>query len=388
MSAFGRYVSFESDGRRLVPGDTNKARDIFVRDTRRGITTRVSVDSFGVEGNADSEYAQISSNGRFVVFQSRANNLVAGDTNGRQDIFVHDLLTGATERVSVSSTGSEGDADSWLPQISETGRFIAFQSMASNLVAGDTNGTVDVFVRDRKHGTTIRVSVDSAGNQASGSAPDISGDGHVVCFVSNSPNLVPGDTNGRADTFVHDLITGETTRVSVSSSGAQAVGGLSVTNAISGDGRYVVFSSTATNLVPDDTNARIDVFLHDRVTGTTTRVSVSSTGAESPDGAWYPNISDDGRYVVFKSPGSNLVPVDLNGPGLDIFVHDVRTGATRLVSRDSHGVQANNFASQPTISPDGRYVAFYSSADNLVPEDQNGKVRDVFLHSISPVRDL
>ena len=253
--------------------------------TSEPITVRVSVDSAGGQADDSSILPAISADGRFVAFASKAGNLVPGDSNGTFDIFVHDRQTGATERVSVDSAGAQGNNNSAFPAISADGRFVAFVSEASNLVAGDTNGAEnafagsDVFVHDRATGQTERMSVDSAGGQANNNfieSTAISADGRFVAFVSAASNLVPGDTNGTLDVFVPDRHTGATERVSVDSAGGQAnspflaVGGL----AISADGRLVAFDSLASNLVPGDTNGTLDVFVPDRHTGATERVSV------------------------------------------------------------------------------------------------------------------
>jgi len=265
ISADGRFVAFESDASNLVPGDTNGCEDIFVHDRQTGATERVSVDSSGVQGYELSESASISADGSYVAFESDASNLVPGDTNGREDIFVHDRQTGATERVSIASSGAQGNSGSYDPSISADGRLVAFYSYASYLVPGDTNGCHDVFVHDRQTGATERVSVDSSGVQGNGSSysPSISADGRFVAFISGASNLVPWDTNGLDDIFVHDRQTGATERVSVDSIGVQG-NDYSWAQAISADGRYVAFESGATNLVPGDTNGTIDIFVRDR----------------------------------------------------------------------------------------------------------------------------
>jgi Tol biopolymer transport system component len=283
-------------------------------------TRRVSVSSAGAEGNNWSYYPSISADGRFVAFSSDASNLVAGDGNGTSDVFVRDRATGKTRRVSVSSAGAEGNNASYDPSISADGRFVAFHSDASNLVAGDGNGTSDVFVRDRATGKTRRVSVSSAGAEGNGDsyASSISADGRFVAFHSNASNLVAGDGNGTSDIFVHDRATGKTRRVSVSSAGAQG-NGASYNPSISADGRFVAFHSNASNLVAGDGNGTTDVFVHDRATGKTRRVSVSSAGAEGNGASYNPSISADGRFVAFESSASNLVAGDGNGTS-DIFV--------------------------------------------------------------------
>src|SRR5947207_2433895 len=311
-------------------------------------TERVSVSSAGNEQiglppDGPTPPPSISANGRFVAFDSPATNLVAGDTNGRSAVFVHDRRSGTTERVSVDSAGDQGNSYSgtiirdYGVTMSADGRFVAFVSAATNLVAGDTNGVADVFVHDRQTRTTERVSVDSAGTEGNGASifSEISADGRFVAFWSSATNLVPGDTNGVADVFVHDRQTRTTERVSIDSAGYQA-NSASTYSAISADGRFVAFVSTATNLVPGDTNGGQDVFVHDRRTGTTERVSVDSAGTESNGSSERPAISADGRFVAFWSSATNLAPGDTNSL-IDVFVHDRRAPAptTTTVSFDS-----------------------------------------------------
>jgi Tol biopolymer transport system component len=378
ISGNGRVVAFQSQATNLVPGDTNGRADVFVRDLKTGTTAHVSVDSSGAPGDGESTGPSISGNGRFVAFHSTATNLVPGDSSDFGDVFVHDLRTGTTTRVSVDPSGGEADGDSSDPSISGNGRVIAFESDATNLVPGDTEGRLDVFVHDRKTGTTTRVSVDSLGAEADGesSDPSISTSGRFVVFGSRATNLVPGDTNDADDVFVHDLRTGATTRVSVGSAGQQADDG-SRSPSISGNGRFVAFRSSATNLVPGDTNGVDDVFVHDLRTGTTTRVSVDSSGAQADEDSVDPSISANGRFVAFSSIASDLVPGDTNGED-DLFVHDGRTGTTTRASVDSTGGQADSGSFDPSISGNGRSVAFRSSATNLVPGDTNDEV-DVFV---------
>jgi len=384
ISADGRFVAFESYASNLVPGDTNNTNDIFVRDLSTNTTTRVSVDSAGNQGNKVSSQPSISADGRFVAFYSDASNLVPGDTNNLADIFVRDLLTNTTTRVSVDSAGNQGNLVSSDPSISANGRFVAFQSQGSNLVPGDTNNTNDIFVRDLLTNTTTRVSVDSAGNQANSDSyyPSISADGRFVAFGSNSSNLVPGDPNNRFEIFVRDLSTNTTTRVSVDSAGNLG-NGYSYTPSISADGRFVAFYSDASNLVPADTNNSPDVLVRDLSTNTTTRVSVDSAGNLGNGDSYLPSISADGRFVAFYSDASNLAPGDTNNSP-DIFMRDLLTNTTTRLSVDSAGNQGNadtrGFAS-PSISADGRFVAFSSSASNLVPGDTNN-TRDVFVSDI------
>ncbi|MEN6642913.1 MAG: hypothetical protein ABFE08_10735 [Armatimonadia bacterium] len=325
-----------------------------------GITTRVSVATGGAQGNSWSDELSVSADGRYVAFASYATDLVAGDTNGDYDIFVRDRTTGTTTMVSVATGGDQANGFSYFPSISADGRYVAFESRASNLVAGDTNGSGDVFVHDRTTGTTTRVSVATGGGQGNDeSCPSsISGDGRYVAFLSSASNLVGGDTNGKSDAFVHDRTTRTTTRVSVATDGGQG-NDSSSTSSISGDGRYVAFLSSASDLVGGDTNGESDVFVHDRTTGTTTRVSVATGGDQANDSSWFPSISADGRYVAFESSASNLIGGDTNGES-DVFVHDRTTSTTTRASVATGGTQGNDSSYRPSISADGRYVAFES----------------------------
>lgn len=383
ISAGGRFVAFSSPSTNLVAGDTNSFYDVFVHDRATGATTRANVNSAGMQANGAGLNPSISGDGRFVAFFSSASSLVPGDTNGAPDIFVHDMQTGLTTRVSVDSSGAQSSVEFGTdPAISADGRFVAFHCAASNLVTGDTNGVSDVFLHDRQTGATTRVSVDSSGAQSDmGSTfPSISRDGRYVAFRSDATNLVLGDTNVAADVFVHDNLTGVTELVSVDSGGAQGNDN-SFNASVSDDGRYVAFASWASNLVPGDTNASRDSFVHDRLTGLTTRISVDSSGAQGNSTSDDTKISADGRFIAFMSDATNLVPGDTNG-FYDLFLHDRLTGTTTRVSVSSGGGQGSSTAMYPTISADGRAVAFESFSPQLVPGDTNGTV-DVFVHETS-----
>lgn len=380
LSGDGRYVAFESDATNLAPNDANGFLDLFVHDRRTRTTRRVSVSSAGVEANDISFGAKVNADGRYIAFESDASNLVPKDRNGSRDLFLHDQQTGSTERVSVDSAGAGGNSFSEYAYLSGDGRFVAFYSHATNLASGDSNGVADIFVRDRLNGTTARVSVSSAGVQgdALSFCPSISDDGRYVSFVSYASNLVPGDTNGMPDIFVHDRATGTTTRVSVASSGSQ--GDLGSSDAkISGNGRFVAMATEA-RLVPGDANGVGDLYVHDLAGGTTTLVSVGSGGGQGNGVSWDARISRDGRYVTFDSEASNLVSGDANG-ATDIFVHDRSSGETVRVSVNAEGVEGNKASSQTRIAANGRFVAFFSAATNLVRSDTN-KLTDIFVASI------
>jgi Tol biopolymer transport system component len=357
-----------------------------------GDTTRVSVDSSGAQADDGSNKPAISDDGRFVAFQSSATNLVSGDTNNFDDIFVHDRQTGATTRVSVDSSGTEGNGGSGAPSISADGRYVAFYSDASNLVSGDTNDCGDTFVHDRQAGTTTRVSVDSNGVEQNAPPSDdygvvsISGDGRFVAFYSDATNLVSGDTNNESDIFVHDLQTGQTTRASLASDGAQANGGSSYPT-LSTDGRTIAFQSYATNLVAGDTNGQGDVFVRDLQTGTTTRVSINSSGVEANGWSNSPSISGDGRYVLFLSRSSNLDPRAFDFGIYELaYVHDRQNGLTSVVSVYSSGdVLGVGSIDMPNISRDGRHVA-YEFREHGSPE-QNTNVYDLLTGDTVPVTE-
>lgn len=379
ISADGRFVAFESNANNLVSGDTTPKVDIFVYDRLTGATERVSVSTLGEGGNRDSVRPVISADGRYVAYESKSDNLVPGDTNGTSDVFVYDRQTRVTEHVSVNSLGVGGNMEGCDASISANGRYVTFHGHSSNLVPGDTNGKRDAFVRDRLTGRTERVSVSSLGAEGDGLSGDtaISADGRYVAFQSSASNLVPGDTNGLRDAFIHDRQTGETERVSVSSLGIEG-NDWSYEVAISADGRFVAFTSSADNLVSGDTNGHRDAFVHDRQTGTTERVSMSSHGDEGNNWSFNVSISGDGRYVSFESLAENLVPGDTNSQG-DVFVHDRQCGVTERVSVNSSGVEGQSVSTFASLSENGRYVAYDSSADNLVPGDTNSQ-GDVFVH--------
>jgi len=348
------------------------------------LTTRADVDSAGNETNGISYWGNPSVDGRYVVFSSFASNLVPGDTNACQDVFLRDRVAGTTERVSVSSSGTQQTGDTIpnyaLPAVTADGRYVTFASLAGNLVPGDTNGDFDVFVRDRLLGTTTRVSVDASGNQAVGDSSAFglpSVDGRYVAFKSGATNLVPGDTNGKRDVFVKDLWTGAVDRATVGASGGQSTFDSSF-DWFSDDGRYVVWDSPDSTLVPGDTNNNNDVFLRDRLAGTTEMISLTSTGGVPSGYSFGGAISADGRYAFFTSTASDVVPGDTNGDW-DVFMRDRVLGTTTRVNLGVGGVEAVNHDSYLTsISSDGRFVLFWSLASNLVPGDTNG-VEDLFL---------
>lgn len=419
LSLDGSFVSYSTDATNLAttPADTNGFLDIVVSRCRNPDTDCIPIGdrvSLGpvdpntterVEGDGPSTHSAISGDGRFVAFASLATNFITNDTNNAWDIFVRDTCEGldpadctpATTRISVDSTGAEANGDSVEPVISSDGRFIAFRSLASNLVAGDTNGAGDIFVRDTCLGVamgctpaTVRVSLASDGSEATGISlrPAISPDGRFVAFESLASNLTAGDTNGAVDIFVRDTCLGAgigctpaTVRASLANDGSEPNGN-SFRATVSSGGRFVVFESSAANLITGDTNGFSDAFLRDTCLGgplgcvsTTTRISIDLNEAEFPSISGEPSVDSAGRFIVFTVIPTGFADGDPNGAS-EIYVRDTCVGEpvdcvpmTTLVSVGPAGERVNGDCSQPVISADGTAVAFQSSATNLTATD-------------------
>jgi Tol biopolymer transport system component len=385
MSANGRFVAFISEADNLVAGDDNEAADIFVRDRQSGTTQQVSVNSDEEGGNDSSDDPRITPDGRYVVFSSFSDNLVDDDTNDEADIFLRDLQTGTTERVSLTDDDEETEFDgSFLPDVSSDGRYVAFQSYADDLVAGDDEEVRDIFRRDRLTGTTVRLSVGAGGAEADDDSSDaaISADGNLVAFTSAARNLTaPLDPDFATDVFVRDIAAAATTRMSVHSSGVPG-NAASLEPAITPDGRYVVFQSDATNLVTGDTDGVTDIFLHDRENLVTELVSLSDTEGFGDDDSIRPDISADARYVSFESWATNLVAGDTNDTA-DAMVRDRTAATTTRVSVSTTGTESDDESYVPLISDNGLVVGFSSYATNLVDEDTNDE-SDVFVRDFTP----
>lgn len=362
LSANGRYVVYAASGP-VVPGQQQLSFQIVRRDRQLGTTTLISRSTGGAIGNGNSYDPSISADGQVVAFRSAASNLVPGDTNGTTDIFVHDVRTGRTTRASVTSAGAQvpigqvaGDDVVGPPTISADGRWVGFTSRVSGYTSDDTTG-VNAYLHDRITGTIEVVSRHAGGAVGSAhvsTAVVPSANGDLVAFQSLD-DLVPGAANAKIDVFVRDRRAGQ--------EGTTQVGGAEhrdLRQAMTPNGRYVVFDS-ADAVVPGDTNAKSDVFVHDRVTGTYERVSVSSAGAQGNGDSTHGSISDDGRYVTFLSAATNLVGGDTNATA-DVFRHDRQTGRTIRVNVHDRGAQATAASSGPAISGDGQHVAFNSYA--------------------------
>lgn len=373
----GQRIAFVSTATNLVSGDTNGVQDVFLRDLGANATVRLSTNAGGTQANLACGAPTLSADGQWVAFSSRASNLVPGDTNGIEDVFVKHVASGAIALASVDSFGAPSNGASRMPSLSADGRYVAFTSLASNLVPGDTNATWDVFVHDRIVGTTVRASVDSLGLEGNGesSAPALAGCGCCVAFTSSASNLVALDTNFATDVFVHDLSNGTTTCASLGLGGIPAFLGAQRAF-LSADASLVGFDSASDDLVPGDTNLANDVFVLERWNGTLVRVSVATGGGEGNHQSFAGALSGDGRFVSFTSLAANLVPGDTNLKQ-DVFVHERSTGQTSRVSQSVGGSEGNQASSGSALSSDGRFVVFSSYASNLVAGDTNG-VGDVF----------
>lgn len=393
ISADGRFVAFTSKATNLVAGDSNRKADIFVRDLQLGITERVSVATDGSQANNDSMEPAISGNGRFVVFTSTATNLVPKITLNVPDddwyrgpgisVFIHDRQTRTTTLVSVSSNGVPSDERAWLGDVSFDGRYVIFSSHCEHLVQPDYNGNRrDVFRRDRVTGITRMIDLLPNGENPweGGSFSAISADGNRIVYRSLDGGLVAGDSNQTFDIFVYDVAGGTTRRVSVATSGAQ---GSEMANrpAISADGMYAVFDTTS-SLVTGDGNARSDVYVRDLAAGVTTRVSIKTGGAQANGHSTQASLSGDGRFVAFTSTATNLIAGDTNRQS-DIFLHDRLTGVTSRVSLTRDGAQATGGASTaPRLSADGHSVVFMSKARNLIPGLNPGRMGQIYVRQL------
>jgi Tol biopolymer transport system component len=370
LSGDGRVVVFTVDDDGL-PG-TDGTRDVYVRDRSAGQTRLVSKNSAGTpaEGNSN-DLVSISQNGRLVAFSVDADNLPGGiDT---EDVYLRDLETGETLLVSKTSAGEVLDGGSDSPSISSGGRFVAFHSDADSLPGDDA--VANVYVRDRKTAITRLVSKSSAGVPATGDSnnPSLSADGSKVSFQSQANNLPGPDDQARV--FVHNFQTGTTRLVSKTSDGQVLdAGSFASVGSMSANGGFVVFESEATNLPGDDTVT--DVYLHDLATGMTRLMSKSSAGTPGNGESDTASISGDGRFVTFESDAKNLAG---GASGfLDVFLHDRLTGSTRLISRATSGAASDGDSFYPTVSADGRFVAFTSRSDNFSTIDDND-VSNAFL---------
>lgn len=383
LSADGRTVAFTSRAYNLtdpIPNVNDDNLDIYVRDLLLGTTLRASDPADGGDfANGNSTAPSISANGRIVAFASSASDLIPDDPIGPStNVYLRDLDSGEIERISLAVDGvSAPNGRSASPHLSADGRMVAFTSYASDLVAGDMddNNRRHIFVRDRQTSDTVKI---TQGANQSSQSPRLSADGRNVLFLSTASNLVPDDGNGYfEDVFVHDLDTGITQLVSVTDDELSADWYTQFAT-FSGNGRYVAFVSSASNLFEGDSNERSDLFVRDLQAGTTTLVVRGHDGSLANDHMYNPCISDDGSVIAFHSDATNLVPDDANGDIRDVFVHERSTGRLYLANRALDGGSGNATAENCGISGDGRYVAYESVSTNLVEFDPNGAINDIF----------
>jgi Tol biopolymer transport system component len=394
LSADARRLAFTSAATNLTgePDGNGPVRDVFVYDQGSGAIELASRGLNGQAADAPSGHPVLDAGGGQLAFSSRASNLVPADTNRFSDVFVR-AADGSVVRASVASDGAEGDGPSGEPDLSADGRLLVFTSRADNLVARDRNHGDDVFVRNLVTGEVALVSVDRDGVAARGDSrlPAISPDGRYVSFSSDAPNLAAGDHNGREDVFLRDLATGRTTLVSVARGGGDGQnralsGDRGQVSDVSDGGRFVVFESDATNLAGRDRNRHTDIFVRDTRRASTRRVSLSTTDQEGSGASYLPRITPDGRYVAFGSRANDLVAEDAIGP--DVFVRDVERETTVIVDVTARGRLRGREPAvpppgRPALSDDGATAAFASSAANLAGADDN-RVADVFLRRLTP----
>jgi Tol biopolymer transport system component len=386
ISADGRYVAFVSDSENLVDGDENGTADVFVRDTLENRTILISRSLSGGAAGGYSVQPSISADGQVVAFTSSAPDLVAADSNETLDVFVHDVRSGRITLVSRGSDGELGDRDSYSPSVSADGRYVAFSSLATNLDPRDRNGAPDVYRHDRVTHRTVLISVSSDGQAGDGASgqPSLSSDGRVVAFTSTA-GLDPDDANGLADVYLRDIEGGVTELVSRGLDG-KAAGGSSTEPVVSADGRVVAFASTAADLVPDDDNGHEDVFVR-ADDGELSVVSARPDGRPAGGDSHSPSISADGRRVAFRSEATDLVQGEPASPGPGpaehAFARDLDGGGTALVSYAVGRVPGDGSTSGVALSGSGGHVAFTDSSMDLAGQSDSDGADHLY---IAPLR--
>jgi len=354
-----------------------------------GQTTRITRNSVGESGDAPSELGDapdsLTPDGRFCVLTSAAYNLVTGDSNGYRDVLLHDRVAGTLERVSLTSSGAEPTGDSQHPALSDDGRMVAFQSFAFNLAAGDSNGTWDVFVTDRVTRLTTLVSAAANGTIGNGPSvqPSISGDGTRIAFASTASNLVPSDTNGVQDVFVRNLQTGTIRLVSRLPQGALGNAN-SRRPALSGNGQWLAFESLSTNLVVGSGQNGASILVANLATGALELVSVSDSGVPANNSSSIPCISRDGSRIAFLSRANNLAVVAQSSN--NAYLRDRAAGNVMLVSASADGLPATAASIALSLSDNGNFVA-HSSPAPLTP-GHSGNGFDTFLFEVASRRTI
>lgn len=380
ISLDGKRVVFRSDATNLVPEDNNGQQDVFFKNIDDGSISIASTNAQGAPGEGPSEEPFISGDGAVVTFTSQSSNLVPGVSGPVKNIYRKNIKTGAIDLVSGDAAGAPGNDDSVSSSASVEGRFVAFVSSASNLVAGDSNGVSDVFIKDMANGAITRVSTGPQGEQSnsvSGSiyGTSMSADGRLVAFFAAASNLNQFDNDNQLDVFVKDTQSGAVTLASTNADGVKGNAG-SYNPAISADGRYVAFASVATNLAPGDTDGAVDIYYKDLQTGRLTLASANKDGMKALESG-DPAISSDGRYVAFSARGAGLVP-ELSNDTYQAFIKDGTGGDLILASQSGSGAEGNDASVKPALDKNAGHIVFESAASNLVPTDSNG-LYDIFL---------
>jgi len=382
LSEDGRYVVFDSNANNLVANDTNNKKDVFLRDRKNNTIERISVSSSGVQGNGDSKDASVSADGRYVTFLSYATNLVVNDTNAKGDIFLHDRQTGITTRVSKKRDGSQNTGQCFSPSINTTGTHIVFDA-EDMLDSSDTNGKKDIYMYTISSGEIKLISVASDGTVGDGVSVtgSVSADGKFVAFSSYANNFstATGAVN-LPQIFLKNIQDNTMQCISLAPDGSEG-NDRSTTASISADAKYIVFQSYATNLLNsnDANGGKVDIFLYDLEKAKMELISKSSSGQQANDTSYLSyglSISKNGRYITFRSGATNLVADDTNGV-YDAFLHDRKSGSTIRLSINNNNEEGNLLSYAPSISPSGNYATFLSQSSNLVPGDNNNK-SDVF----------
>ncbi|MAW59254.1 MAG: hypothetical protein CMJ94_00305 [Planctomycetes bacterium] len=382
ISADGSCAVFSSDALNL-DGAPSGFGDVYLHDLLLHRTERVSLTDGGGLANKLSELPRVSGDGQRVAFVTYADNLVAGDTNSARDVYLRDRAAGSTQRISLSTSGEQSNNDSYVAGLSADGRYVLFSTRSAKMHP-DGNTRNHFYLRDTLNGTTTRTTETSLGAAANQDCRHgfLSAQADWVVFSTISTNLPGGAGNSRDDVYIRNLNTGVTEWISSTSTGGEPNSHCRYPS-VSADGRWVVFQSAATNLVPGDTNGVSDIFLRDRQTGSITRISQRWDGSEAARECLSPRISEDGNTIVYQTTDPSIVPGDNNNAG-DVFAYSRVTGLTQNVNLGSGGVFGNDSASDASISADGNRIAFASCSSNLIGGTTmlNG---GLFVHTRTPV---
>lgn len=405
VSADGRFISFESNAGDLVAGDTNGINDIFHYDRVFKTTTRVSVSSSGTQANGLSEFSDISDNGRYIVFSSRATNLTAdtypgpvadpdnpGFTIQPKQIFLRDTSTNTTKLITTiggTASGSAANNISTKPVISADGRYIVYESLSSNITTTDTDTISDIFRFDTVTNTTVLVSVNTNGTKGNAGSEEasVSDNGRYIAFASDASNI-GGTADLITDVFYRDMNTGITQAVT---SGSNAAAGFNDSQqpVISSDGKYIAFESFRVDLVSNqDTNGTQDLFLYNTSNKVFSLISRTPAGAAGDARSGHPGISSDGRYIVFESAASNLDTVSDTNNDIDIFVRDTTLNITTRISTDLTGTVGPGLSEKPRISSDGRYTVFSSKSPLVADDTQAPQLEDIYFADRAQYNDF